>query len=466
MVIITSYVAGERYGMLGPEMAATIIQRNTEYECRVIACTRLDSKDLLKKAVADFIGDARPVIAFSTLSGREDLFFLAKEFTMAGAFTILAGPQANVDYVGEKEWSHCAHRFPGLRDHFSCALHGPGEQAIALLNNLDTQKLRDVPGSLFCREDGSVSINSKQAWDKEHLNHVNWDTMYRLEGSALVPVSVDLGQVVQHIGCPHASREQRIQIPYPAALGGEKKGSLAVPVMGCSFCDVAVDKGYTLALDMDTVLGQLSCLPAIEDGSKISFELVNENPLPGLSRLLESAQQEKIRLTQVNLTMRADWFVAGAEHLRHALRLAEQMNVRILLSSMGFESFDDTILANLHKGLSVGKNLEAIRLMRDLKKHFPRTWGYSRQDGAVHGFIHPTPWDTSKTEANNQKYIGLYSLAVDILPDHSIPLIIHHASPLGDWIRTIEEREGMWFRRYVSTIGWWDMHSGCGKVVH
>jgi len=36
-----------------------------------------------------------------------------------------------------------------------------------------------------------------------------------------------------------------------------------------------------------------------------------------------------------------------------------------------------------------------------------------------------------------------------------LPLIIHHASGLGNWIREIETREGVQFKRYGSIIGWW-----------
>ena len=50
MVIIASYFAGETYGLLGPQMAATIIQENTPYECIVIAVTREDDKKVLKRA--------------------------------------------------------------------------------------------------------------------------------------------------------------------------------------------------------------------------------------------------------------------------------------------------------------------------------------------------------------------------------------------------------------------------------
>ncbi|RLB28755.1 MAG: hypothetical protein DRG66_03095, partial [Deltaproteobacteria bacterium] len=102
MVIIASYFAGETYGLLGPQMAATIIRENTPYDCIVIAVAREDDKALLSKAMADYFAMERPIIGFSTLSGREDLFSLAKELKAEGSLTILAGPQANVDYLGEK----------------------------------------------------------------------------------------------------------------------------------------------------------------------------------------------------------------------------------------------------------------------------------------------------------------------------------------------------------------------------
>jgi hypothetical protein len=110
----------------------------------------------------------------------------------------------------------------------------------------------------------------------------------------------------------------------------------------------------------------------------------------------------------------------------------------------------------LNKGLDVKKNLEAIRLIRQLKQEFPRRLGYSTREGANHGFIHPTPWDTRETAAAIQKIIVLYGLQNDILPPHSTPLIIHHASGLAEWIREIERREKIRFKRYGSIIEWWE----------
>jgi hypothetical protein len=74
MAIISSYLPGETYGLLGPQIAAGTIEENTGYDCIVIAVTREDDKGRLK-SVADYFGPEMPIVGFSMLSGRIDLFF-------------------------------------------------------------------------------------------------------------------------------------------------------------------------------------------------------------------------------------------------------------------------------------------------------------------------------------------------------------------------------------------------------
>jgi hypothetical protein len=204
------------------------------------------------------------------------------------------------------------------------------------------------------------------------------------------------------------------------------------------------------------LIRQIDCLPDTPDGRKIPFELINEYPLPILLDLLNAVHSRNIGLSQINLTLRADGLISGIEHLKKLLAVTARSGIFVLLSSIGFESFDNRILRNLNKGLSVETNLQAIRLIRQLKEEFGETFGYSSREGANHGFIHPTAWDTEETAAEIQKNIYLYGLQNDILPPHSTPLIIHHASGLADWTREIEARERLWFKRYGTVIGWWD----------
>ena len=342
---------------------------------------------------------------------------------------------------GKKDRQDHPHRFPGLSKHFSFGLHGPAEQILPFLQDPEAGLPQHDPGVVYRSEDGRIHVNPKKSWDEKFLTRMNWGNLYRLDQGALAPHGISTAQVLQHIGCPHASRPERVEITYPAFLQDGGLRSVELHLKGCSFCDVAIDKGFHGSLGWDSVMEQIRGLPELEDGRKIAFELINENPLPGLPRLLRETEERGLRLSQVNLTLRADWFLRGEKHLREALRMARRMRVRILLSSMGFESFDDGILRNLHKGVTVETNLQAVRLMRRLKEEFPFQWAYSRAEGAVHGFIHPTPWDTEETANRIQDTIDRHALYRDVLPEHSIPLIIHHASALGDWIREIERRE-------------------------
>lgn len=456
MAIIASFFQNETYGLLGPQMAATVINNHTPFECIVIGVAREDDKATLKRALADYFGPQRPIIGFSALSGREDLFALAKELKAEGAVTILAGPQADVDFSGEQGWHKHPHRFKGLSENFSFGLHGPAEQVIQLLNRLDEKDGPQIPGILYKDRHATVGYHSPQGWNEKYLRKVCWDNIYLIGENGITPLNITAGQVLQHIGCPYAGRTTETRVDYPASINSGQGQNIKLRLKGCSFCDVAADKGFYGKLHMDTVISQIRCLPQTQDGSKIPFELINENPLPNLLNLFTEVYQHGIKLSQINLTMRADWFIAGFHHLRQALRMAAEQGIYLLLSSIGFESFDNTILQNLNKGLSVEKNLQAVRLMRQLKEEFPEQIGYSSKEGSNHGFIHPTAWDTKETEARIQKTIYLYGLQNDILPPHSTPLIIHHASGLGDWIREIERRERLWFKRYGSIIGWWE----------
>jgi len=447
MVIVTGYVEGESYSLLGPQLAASIIHENTSYDCIVVTLTREYDKNVFKKTLQDYFGNRRPVIGFSYLAGRTDLFSLARDLKQEGSFTILAGPQADVDFVGEKGWQDHPHYFQGLSSCFSMAVHGPAEQIIPFLNRpIDQKTISDLR-----------LLNASSTWNEEFLTKVRWDNLYGLSTGELTPLPVTTGQVLQQIGCPHASQTRTIEIDYPAALKKKEQDKVRLFLNGCSFCDVAIDKGFHGALSLDAVLEQTQRLPEQDDGRKIPFELINENAIPGLPTLLAAVRGKGIRLSQINLTLRADWFVLGEKILRAALVLARALDVRILLGSMGFESFDNRILSNLHKGLDVETNLQAVKLMRQLKNEFPSQWAYARQEGAIHGFIHPTPWDTTETESSNRRIISLYGLLSDILPDRSVPLIIHHASALADWAREIEKREKIQFKREGSTIGWWQV---------
>ena len=475
LLILTSYFKEESYGLLGPQMAATIINTHTPFKAIVVGVTNEDDPRDLKSALNNYFGDQQKILGFSSLGGRPDLFDLARVLKQEGGVTILAGPQAGPDYKGEFEWQSYPHRFKGVSDCFSFALHGPAQQIIPILSTGFDKDISKFDGVL-CRDiNGRISETPSIAWDDNFLSDVDWQNLYELKNKAFKPLKITTAQVLQQIGCQHAARPKKISIDYPWVIQNrgvlqkegmsQKKGALqekgveqpfvTLYQQGCSFCDVAKDKGYLGGVSEAAIKKQLLCLPEDAQGRKIPFELINESPLFKLSRIFKLAEASGIQLSQINLTLRADYLIKGLKQLTKALEIAAKKNVRILLSSIGFESFDDTILKNLNKGIDKQTNLDAVKAIRKLKSRYPAHLGYLKEEGANHGFIHPTPWDNKQISHEINKTISMYQLSLDILPRHSTPLIIHHASGLADWIREIEVRENIEFQRVGTTIGWW-----------
>ncbi|MCX6012756.1 MAG: hypothetical protein NTV30_04980 [Chloroflexi bacterium] len=400
MVIVSNYsFEKDNYGLLGPQLAATVIQDNTEYDCIVLALGRTYDKELVKSSILKVSESIETVIGFSQLGERIDLWNLAKELKELGATTILGGPQADVDYIGEVGWQRHGHRFQGLSEHFTFAIHGPVEQIIPFLKGEQTE-YQKLSGSV-CLVNNLYCINPRNKWDEKYLKRVNWNNLFHITERGIEKLGVTNVQVLQQIGCPYASKNISVEIDYPSNIHNEpflKKGRIGIQCSGCSFCDVARDKGFSVKLTMETVLAQIMNIPDSADGRKIPFELINENPFPGMVELLSSLENEHIKISQINLVTRADWLDRGDDHLREALKMAKKTNVKLLMSGIGFESFSNTILKNLNKGYTVETNIDAIKLLRQLKKEFPDNFLYEARDGAIHGFIHPTPWDTADTK--------------------------------------------------------------------
>ena len=133
MVIVTGYVEGESYGLLGPQLAASIIQGNAKFDCVVVAVTREDDKDCSQKDPARLFREQSAGHWFFVSWVDEQTFSRLPVISRKrDRFTILAGPQADVDFVGEKGRQHHPHYFQGLSDCFSMAVHGPAEQILPL----------------------------------------------------------------------------------------------------------------------------------------------------------------------------------------------------------------------------------------------------------------------------------------------------------------------------------------------
>ncbi len=434
-MIIFTHHTGEPHGILGAQVAATFFQRKLSIPSIVVGIERGFLKERLFRFIDEYDSDGEKVVAFTHLCGRKDLIGLVGELKQKGFITILAGPQAGQDYHGEPDIDSYPHRFRGMKPMIDIAFQGP-------VDGFKSEHLR------------MRDVLLKHPWGKSIFLEVDWSNMYTFSDT-LKKLDVQLGQVLNAVGCPYASKAQAITLPPPTNLGERGVQDIEVQSAGCIFCDVSRDKGFHGSVERDCVIAQIAGLPEL-NGRKIPFELIDEYPIRSVGGLLEETERHWIKLSQINLVCRADDINAHASDLVEILSLARKQDVKIMFASIGFESFSDRLLRYFCKGITLADIVKCVETLRRLKDRFGSHFLYRREEGANHGFIRPTPWDDSETILEIDSNIFLYRFFEDILPEHSTPLIIHHASYLGDWIRQIESKTGVRFSRDGTWIEWWN----------
>jgi hypothetical protein len=434
-MIIFTHHTGEPHSILGAQMAATFFQRRLSIPCVVVGIERNFLKERLLRFIDEYYSGNKKVAAFSHLCGRSDIIGLVHELKQKGFITILGGPQARQDYNGEPDTDLYPHRFKGLKSVVDLAFQGP-------IDGLASERL------------GTRDLLIEYPWTKNIFLEVDWTNIYTFSDT-LKKLEVRLGQVLNSIGCPYASNLQVVTLPPPVNLRERSVPELKVRSEGCIFCDVSRDKGYHGSVERDRVMIQIAGLPEV-DGRKIPFELIDEYPIRHLGKLLEDAERHKIKLSQINLVCRVDDINAHVSDLEEILSMAQKKDLKIMFASIGFESFCDRLLQFFCKGITVADIVKCVETLRRLRDRFWNHFLYRRDEGANHGFIRPTPWDDSETLQEMDRNIFLHRLFEDILPEHSTPLVIHHASYLGDWIRQIESMTGITFSRNGTWIEWWN----------
>jgi hypothetical protein len=432
-MIIFTHHTGEPHGILGAQAAATFFTRQFQMPSIVVGVQRDFNVEALCRFVEEHYGTQERTLAFSHLCGRKDLITLAEELKRRDFRVILGGPQACVDFYGEDNQADFPHRFKGLKHCMDLAIHGP----VHLLH-------KDQIAGTGCIE---------LPWTKDVTVDVDWTNLFFFSDSAF-RLDVSLPQVLQAVGCQYANRRGTVALPPPVSLRNSVQETSFLS-RGCIFCDVARDKGFHGLVEDEVLIAQLHGLPE-DDGRKVPFELINEYPIRTLRHLFQLAEDEDVLLSQLNMVCRVDDINTHSGELEEALRVAQRRGIRLMFSSIGFESFSDKILGYFNKGANVQDNLTCINKLRDLKTRYRETLLYRRDEGAFHGFIHPTPWDSDDTMSEMNMNMYMYGLFEDIIPEHSIPLIIHHASCLGDWVRSLEEKTGIRFGRDGNWIEWWN----------
>jgi hypothetical protein len=434
-MIIFTHHTGEPHGILGAQIAATFFQQRLSIPSIVVGIERDFSREQLFHFIGQYYAEKEKIVAFSHLCGRKDIIGLIEGLKQKGFITILGGPQARQDFVGEPDSDATPHRFRGLKSIVDIVFQGP-------VDGFRSEHLN------------RKAMVIEHPWTKNIFLEVDWSNIYTFSDT-LKKLEVRMGQVLNSIGCAYANKIQTVILPPPVSLREKNIPDLEVRSEGCIFCDVSRDKGYHGPIERDKVITQIMGLPEV-DGRKIPFEIIDEYPIRSLGKLLEDTERHKIKLSQINLVCRVDDINTHASELVEILSFARRLDVKIMFASIGFESFCDRLLQYFCKGITMADIVKCVETLRRLKDQFGNYLLYRRDEGANHGFIRPTPWDDSEVLMDIDRDILLYRFYEDLLPEHSTPLIIHHASYLGDWIRQIESVTGIIFSREGTWIEWWN----------
>jgi pyruvate-formate lyase-activating enzyme len=216
---------------------------------------------------------------------------------------------------------------------------------------------------------------------------VEHEVIAAAEGAAIAPAPYT---VFGNGGCPY-SRDVMQAKPYRDLRIGEAGELLR---KGCAFCTMGGD--YDKRSDEETVasvLGQVAYLTE-HLPKPHAFVLTDQHPLRYLPRLLESAARRGVREVTWLLETRADWLVEHRDALQESIGIAERTGTRLELYLVGFESFSDDDLELFNKGTTRDGLVAAARLVRELARAHPRTFGFSRERG--HSLILFHPWTSPR----------------------------------------------------------------------
>ncbi|MEM4474303.1 MAG: hypothetical protein QXY75_04950, partial [Candidatus Bathyarchaeia archaeon] len=118
--------AGEPYGLLGPQLAASYISRYI-IPTSVLGVSNFYERQSLVEFLQYYYRGTEPIVAFSHICGKRDLMDLMKLLKSLGFRIILGGPQADRDFLGEPYRDTFPYRIEGLQNVVDLCFSGPIE---------------------------------------------------------------------------------------------------------------------------------------------------------------------------------------------------------------------------------------------------------------------------------------------------------------------------------------------------
>jgi len=170
---------------------------------------------------------------------------------------------------------------------------------------------------------------------------------------------------------------------------------------GCAFC-VFRFQDHLIASAVETARRAVQQMKWLQARYELTeFSIQSEAPFRFMEPLLDEIQSEEIPVNGFLLRTYPAALLRDEERIARTIEKAVAFGIRIRLQQLGFESFVQSELDHLGKGISVDDNLRAARFLSVMQKRWPN----SVEMFKGHGLILFTPWTRPEDVAENMRII-------------------------------------------------------------
>jgi hypothetical protein len=171
---------------------------------------------------------------------------------------------------------------------------------------------------------------------------------------------------------------------------------------GCAFCIFQYQE-FTSCPSEQTVELLLKQAQYLHNHYKVtSFHIQTENPLPFLYDFITALREQDIGFRKLSIRTRPDLLLSHKDKLVRCLELARDKDFHLSIEEIGFESFFDDDLTAFNKNTVARVNMDALNLLRDMKRRF----GKHVSVDVGHGIILFHPWTTLESLIRNLRVIA------------------------------------------------------------
>jgi len=185
---------------------------------------------------------------------------------------------------------------------------------------------------------------------------------------------------------------------------------------GCTFCrDIHSNQKWGTEDRKDLKRQISSAIAYLRRHKGNSFRIIGERHISRLEYIIEVLTDLGVKHIEIIITLRPELLIEEYRHFIKGITLAEKGDIRIVICSIGIESFYSNDLLLYNRFLNAEGLLKSISLLYDLKRRFKETLITDRYN--LFNFILFNPYTSPESIEYNlrvMKFTGMESIPQDL----------------------------------------------------